>query len=450
MSDLSPGRVISQAAAFRATVTPPGSKSLTNRAMLLAALADGSTSLRSPLTAQDTEVMATALLSLSVPLEIHDEGEASGDWDCLTIHGLGPDRRFHGNVTLDLCNAGTATRFLTAAAVLADSPVTIDGNERMRKRPIAELARALIDLGATVEYLDEPDHLPLRVHPASSFRRQLHVPRTQSSQFISALLMIAPCLPDGLELTLEPPVTSAPYVGMTLGLMERFGARFEIEGPLTRITVSPGGYTSPGDLAIEPDASSASYFLAAAAVIPGSVCTIEHLGRGSLQPDAGFADVLARMGAGLTFASDYITVLGPEHGLSAVDVDMAHMPDAAVTLAVTALFAKGETVIRGLSTLQHKETDRLLALQTELTKFGADVELEDDEILMIEPPVSRDSPLVNKKVAIEIDTYDDHRMAMSFAVAAAARGNVIIRNPDCVNKTYPGFWRDFTAAISPG
>ncbi|MBL1217678.1 MAG: 3-phosphoshikimate 1-carboxyvinyltransferase [Planctomycetes bacterium] len=448
MSAAQPKPVIPKATAFRASVTTPGSKSLTNRAMLLAALADEATTLTAPLTAQDTEVMATALLSLGILLEIHDRDDGTGEWERLTIHGIGSDRRLQGNVTLDLCNAGTATRFLTAAAgVCADSPVTIDGNPRMRQRPIAVLANALTHLGATIEYLDQPDHLPLRIHPASTIKRAAHLPCTQSSQFISALLMIAPCLPDGLTLTLDPPVTSASYVGMTLSLMERFGARFEVEGPLTTISVAPGGYTSPGTFAIEPDASSATYFLAAAAVIPESVCTIENLGRGSLQPDAGFADVLAQMGAGLTFGSDFITVLGPKAGLTGIDIDMAHMPDAAMTLAVTALFAKGETVIRGLATLQHKETDRLHALKTELAKFGANVEIEDNEILVIEPPTSPDAPLFDNSVPIEVDTYDDHRMAMAFAVAAAARGNVIIRDPDCVNKTYPTFWHDFLSAL---
>ncbi len=221
---------------------------------------------------------------------------------------------------------------------------------------------------------------------------------------------------------------------MTLGLMARFGVRATVDANFTAITLAPGKYKA-ADYAIEPDASNASYFLAAAAIAPESKCTIEGLGQASVQGDVGFADVLMRMGAGLLFGRDFITVMGPRAGtrLRGIDIDLNHMPDMAQTLAVVALFAEGDTVIRNVGNLRVKETDRLAALKNELTKLGAQVEIDGDDLCITPPPGNRIRPAA-------IDTYDDHRMAMSFAVAGLAAPGVVINDPACVNKTFPRFF----------
>ncbi len=412
-------------APFRISLTPPGSKSLTNRALLLGALAQGSSTLSHALDADDTRAMRSALHALDVPLHVESD----------TIHVTGGPGRLPGGGPVDVASSGTAARFLSAAALLAPEPVVIDGSEQMRRRPMGELIALLRALGARIEELRAPAHLPLRIHPLLTQQADtLDIGPTLSSQFISALLLVAPCLPRGLRLTnsSRQPLTSPSYVAMTLGLMHEFGAA--IDAPtLDDIRISPAPYRACA-YAVEPDASSASYFLAAAALIPGSVCTIEGLGKNSLQGDVACADALMQMGAGLTFGPDFISIIG-HHDLHGIDIDLSGMPDVAMTLAVAALSARGQTVLRGLHTLRHKESDRLLALQRELTKFGAEVEIEDDAILSIDPPRS---PLTGR---IEVETYEDHRMAMAFAVAGLrAPGGVHILNPACVNKTYPAFW----------
>lgn len=423
---------------FRLRFSPPGSKSLTNRALLLAALAEGTSHIRRPLVADDSQRMVSALAELGVPMTPTDEG--------LRIEGVGASggRLSVGASTLYLENAGTATRFLAAVAALSPEPILIDGNARMRERPIGELADALSALGATVDYESSEGFPPLRVHgPRGGLRGgELTVPTTASSQFISALLQIGPLCVEGLTLNLTGRVTSPSYIKMTVGLMRQFGAEVTINDEGTRFEVAPVPYRSL-DYLVEPDASSATYFLAAAAITPGAVCTIEGLGKRSLQGDVVFADVLARMGAGLAYGDDFMTVTGADDFLQAIDIDMSTMPDAAMTLAAVACFARGETVIRGLRTLRVKETDRLAALQAELTKIGATVEIESDdetgdELLAIEPPATG-LPVD----PVTIATYNDHRMAMSLAVVGARRGGVRIGDPGCVQKTYPEFWDDF-------
>ena len=428
-----PRSIVPLAAPFRWSITPPGSKSLTNRYLLLAALAEGRSVLHRPLQADDTEVMVAALRQLGVAIETVEQ---HGGWESIQIIGNGGHLR--GGGTLDLHNAGTAVRFLTAACTLADAPVVIDGNTRMRQRPISELVDLLRSIGATVEYVEREGGLPLCVHPGTRSGGEVPVGATLSSQFVSALLMLGLHLRQGLSLRATGALTSPGYVAMTLGCMDRFGATIQATPALDRIDVSPGRYTGV-DLTIEPDASSATYFLAAAAVSPGSVCTIEGLGKGSLQPDVRFVDALNEMGAGVTFGRDFLTVIGAAEGLRGIDTDCHLMPDAAMTLAVVAALAQGETVLRGLATLRHKETDRLTALQTELTKLGATVEIEDDELLVIEP--APDARQRSDEVCIQ--TYDDHRMAMAFSIAGLVRRGIRIANPGCVGKTYPAYWVEF-------
>lgn len=420
-------------APFRISLTPPGSKSLTNRYLLLAALAQGQSILRRPLRADDTQVMVDALRTLGVDVRAQEQG---GQWEQLAIDGSAGNLR--GGGALDLHNAGTAVRFLTAACTLADAPIIIDGNRRMRERPISQLVEILRGLGATIEFVHHDGRLPLRIHPTLWRGGEVEVGATLSSQFISALLMIAPLMRESLTLRIAGPLTSPGYVALTLGCMSAFGATVDATPNLDRIVVRPGRYAG-AEMAIEPDASSATYFLAAAALCPGSACTIEGLGKGSLQPDVRFADALHEMGAALTYGRDFITVLGPSEPLRGIDLDCAAMPDAAMTLAVVAAFARGETVLRGLSTLRHKETDRLAALRAELTKLGAGVEIEDDELLIIEPTADARQ----RSDEVRIETYDDHRMAMAFSIAGLVRPGVSIADPLCVAKTFPEYWSEF-------
>lgn len=429
---------------FDARVRPPGSKSLTNRALLLAALARGHSTLRGLLLADDTRQMLGALKALGYAIDLREDSPGSS---CATASLAGRDGKLF---TLDearelsVGNAGTSYRFLAAALCLGSGTFTLDGVARMRQRPIGQLVDPLRKLGAAIDYVDQQGFPPLliRAGAGSLTGDAIAMPPTLSSQYISALLQIGPCLPRGLTMTFDGPVISRPYVEMTLALMERFGAQIKVDAGFTRIEVSPGGYTGQA-YDIEPDASNASYFLAAAAVVPGSKCTVEGLGRRSLQGDVGFADLLHQMGAGLAFGSDFITILAPPKGqaLRGIDVDLNAMPDMAQTLAVVALFAAGPTSIRNVGNLRVKETDRLAALKAELSKLGATVEIEGDD-LHIEPPAG------NKLRPAAIDTYNDHRMAMSFAVAGLRSPGVTINDPGCVDKTFPDFF-DRLAELKP-
>lgn len=419
---------------FDARLRVPGSKSLTNRALLLAALAEGESTLRGPLLAEDTRRMIAALETLGVKLE-----REAGSED-LRVHGTGGAIP-RGESRLELQNAGTAMRFLTAACCLpALNPPTqdgsgahvLDGNPRMRERPIGELVDALRAIGARVEYLGQRGYPPLRVHGQGLAGGELRLGPTLSSQYVSALLQIGPCCDAGITLHFDGPVTSQPYVAMTIGLMRRFGAAVEVDEAFTRLRVEPGGYRAI-DYGIEPDASNASYFLAAAAIVPGSQCVIEDLGHESLQGDVGFAHVLERMGANVSVSEDRIVVGAPQRGLTGIDVSLNHMPDMAQTLAAVALFADGPTTIRDVGNLRVKETDRLAALQNELTKLGATVLVHGDD-LRIDPP----APEALRPAAI--DTYDDHRMAMSLALVGLRVPGVVIRDPGCVGKTFPDFF----------
>ncbi|MCC6678964.1 MAG: 3-phosphoshikimate 1-carboxyvinyltransferase [Phycisphaerales bacterium] len=446
---------------FDTCIRPPGSKSLTNRALLLAALSSGHSTIRRPLLdADDAERMIAALRQLGAGV-LRTPG---GDLEVSGVDGrwkTGP-----AGVEVNLNNAGTATRFLAAAALLAPGPVTIDGNARMRDRPIGELTEALEQLHARCEFTIRPGFPPVRIHPPPGlaapgphgFTAQLGT--TQSGQFISALLMIGPWLPGGITLRMTGPVTSASYVEMTLGLLSRLGATVKMSHNLRVLRVAPPA-RAEGDEApdghprglpgfeynVEPDASGATYFWGAAAVVPGAGCHIPGLGTGSLQGDARFPELLERMGAGLIRGMSFepsIQVRGPQ-SLRGIDADMIDMPDAAMTLAAVACFAEGPTVLRGLRTLRVKETDRIAAVRNELTKIGIKVECpvaEDPDAMSITPPpggldCSATAPRV------EFDTYDDHRMAMSLAIIGLRRPNTFIRNPGCVAKTYPTFWRDW-------
>jgi 3-phosphoshikimate 1-carboxyvinyltransferase len=312
----------------------------------------------------------------------------------------------------------------------------------MRQRPIGPLVDMLKNLGVAIEYLGETGHPPIRItsHGLPGGIARSHA-GASSSQFLSAIIMVAPYARNEIQIDLEPSQTSWPYVAMTMRLMDEFGVTPELSrdpktGEPKQIVIPRHKYIAT-NYVVEPDASNASYFLAAAAINPGSKVTIDGLGKSSLQGDVGFADVLHRMGADMVFGRDFITIKGTDT-LEGIEIDLGKMPDMAQTLAVVALFAKGETVIRALHTLRVKETDRLAALSTELRKLGATVDIENDDTLVIHPP-----PQTSSLPPIAIDTYDDHRMAMSFAVAGTRIAGLTIRDRECVGKTYPNFFDDF-------
>jgi len=432
MSDVSPKLVT---APFRAKLSPPGSKSLTNRALVMAALADGDSTLSNVLLAEDTQVMLDSLSRLG--------WKPSLDSEKRTVRMSGSNGTVPAPAAELFCsNSGTTIRFLTALCALGRGRFVLDGTARMRQRPIAELVDLLRNMGARIEYLGEAGFPPLAVWSDTLPGGILRFNAAHSSQFLSAALMVSPYARHEVRVDLSPNQTSWPYVAMTMRLMDVFDRTPELlRDPHTqepKQIIIPRGRYCGTDYTIEPDASNASYFLAAAAIHAKSTVTIEGLSRHSLQGDVAFADVLHRMGASLVFAQSSITVMGTGE-LRGIDVDLADMPDTAQTLAVTALFARGQTVMHGLHTLRIKETDRLAALSNELSKLGAMVDIEDDT-LAIDPP--------RQIRPAAIDTYNDHRMAMSFALAATKSPGVVIKDAQCVNKTYPEYFDDLARVLA--
>lgn len=438
-------------------ITPPGSKSLTNRALLLAALAHGRSTLRSPLTeADDARQMIDAVTRLGA--SVRRQPAADGT-HVLHVEGVGGQWRVpSGGVSLNVNNAGTAMRFLAAAALLSpspESPITLDGNPRMRERPIGELAALLRRLGAGVEFLGAAECPPLRITrgstaPGAEGGRVLEIGRTRSSQFVSALLLVAPFMERGLAIRFTEDITSESYVEMTVGLLGRLGVRVEHDAALRTLTV-PQHRLAGFELEIEPDASGATYPWAIGAVLPGVCVRVPGLSHPSLQGDARFPALLGRMGAAVSSSPLATSVTGPT-SLRGIDADLSLMPDAAMTLAAVACFASSPTVLRGLRTLRDKETDRVEATRAELTKLGVRVDVgasagpdgaADADALVITPPpggIMRDA----NAPRVELDTYDDHRMAMSLSLVALGRPNTWIRNPACVAKTYPGYWHELS------
>ena len=404
----------------------PGSKSISNRALLLAALAEGRTVLTRLLDADDTRVMIDALRALGVSVE--------RDGDQASVQGCGG--RFPArDADLFLGNAGTATRSLTAALAFADGRYRIDGVARMRERPIGDLVTALNALGARIGYEGAAGYPPLRIEPA---RRLLHeevaIRGDVSSQFLTGLLMAAPLVAPqgGLRVRVAGELVSQPYVAMTVAMMRKFGV--DVSRSADTFVVPHARYRSPGALAVEGDASSASYFLALGLLAGGPV-RVEGVGRDSVQGDVAFADLLQAMGARVERGNDWIEACAGD-GLKAVDWDCTSIPDAAMTAAVVALFATGRTTLRGIGSWRVKETDRITAMATELRKLGAKVEEGADRISVSGPTDLREAT---------IDTYDDHRIAMCLALAATGGVPVHIRDPRCVSKTFPRFFAELAA-----
>ena len=405
----------------QARVRVPGSKSLTNRALIVAALADGSSTLTGALDSEDTRVMVDALGRLGITV-VHDADAAT-----LAVTGCGgqiPARQ----AELFLANSGTSLRFLTALVALGHGTYTLDGTPRMRQRPVLDLLLALASLGADAQSALATGCPPVSVKADGLEGGFALVSGNVSSQFLSGLLMALPYAREATEVEVEERLVSRPYVAMTLAVMEAFGVPVR-NRKFRRFHVPLGRYQGR-TYTIEPDASAASYFFAAAALTGGTV-TLEGLGTDSLQGDLAFVDVLEHMGCTVVRGRDATTVTGGP--LRGVNVDMNAISDTVMTQAVVALFASGVSRIRNVGHIRHKETDRLAALATELRKLGASVDEQEDGLIIVPP--ERITPAT-------IATYDDHRMAMSFALAGLKAEGVNILAPGCVAKTYPRFWDD--------
>ncbi|MCY2993956.1 MAG: 3-phosphoshikimate 1-carboxyvinyltransferase [Planctomycetota bacterium] len=407
-----------------ASVRPPGSKSITNRALVCAALADGRSVLSGALDSEDTRVMAAALQQLGLPVDVDP------DRCQVTVGGCGGQLPAAA-AELFLANSGTSIRFLTALATLGHGRYRLDGVPRMRQRPIGDLLDTLRQLGADVQSESGNACPPVIVQAAGLPGGQATIRGDISSQFLSGLLMASPYSQRGVELLVDGPLVSQPYVRMTLAVMESFGVSLRDAG-LTRFTIPPGLRYRGCQYAIEPDASAASYFWGAAAITGGRI-TVEGLSREALQGDVGFCACLQAMGCQVEYGPDQITVNGgPLHG---IDVDMNAISDTVQTLAAVALYAQGPTTITGVAHNRLKETDRIADLARELRKLGAAVDERPDG-LRITPGLLHGAT---------VETYQDHRMAMSLALVGLRVPGIVIRQPQCTEKTYPGFFADLEA-----
>lgn len=408
----------------------PGSKSVSNRALLLGALACGKTVLTNLLDSDDVRHMLNALSALGINYTL------SADRTRCDITGNGGPLRASGALELFLGNAGTAMRPLAAALCLGQNEIVLTGEPRMKERPIGHLVDSLRQGGANIDYLEQENYPPLRLRGGFT-GGDIEVDGSVSSQFLTALLMTAPLASKDTIIRVKGELVSKPYIDITLNLMKTFGV--EIANHHYQQFVVKGGqqYHSPGRYLVEGDASSASYFLAAGAIKGGTV-KVTGIGRKSMQGDIRFADVLEKMGAAITWGDDFIACTRGE--LHAIDMDMNHIPDAAMTIATTALFAKGTTTLRNIYNWRVKETDRLFAMATELRKVGAEVE-EGHDYIRITPPA--------KLQHADIGTYNDHRMAMCFSLVALSDTPVTILDPKCTAKTFPDYFEQLARMSTP-
>ncbi|MGA8117539.1 MAG: 3-phosphoshikimate 1-carboxyvinyltransferase [Actinocatenispora sp.] len=409
--------IVPLAAPPKAEVRVPGSKSVTNRALLCAAMADGVSTLTGSLFADDTEAMMGVLRDLGVSVD------ADPDTSTVVVTGVGASIGSRP-ATVDGRQSGTTSRFVLPVAALTATPVVVDGSPQLRARPFGPLLSALTDLGATVRNLGEPGYLPVEV--AGPYTAdEVSIPGHLSSQFLSGLMLAAPLAPGGLTVRITTPLVSVPYVRMTGAVMAAFGVTPEVAED--RVVVPAGAYR-PVRYQVEPDASAASYFYAAAA-ITGGLVSVPGLGRDALQGDVAFVNLLERMGATVRHEPDRITVEGGG-GLHGIDVDMADISDTAQTLAAVAVFADSPTRVRGIGFIRRKETDRIGAVVAELQRAGIDA-TEDPDGFTIRPGTPRPT---------EFETYDDHRMAMSLSLLGLRTPGIRIADPGCVAKTFPTFF----------
>ena len=407
----------------------PGSKSLSNRALLIAALANGVTKITNLLVSDDINHMLNALKNLGINYTLSECGT-----EC-TVVGNNGFFNTEQPIELFLGNAGTAMRPLCAALAASDGEYVLTGEPRMKERPIGHLGDALVQLGADIEYLENKDYPPIKIKGKALTGNSVTIDGSISSQFLTAILMIAPLLETDTQILIEGDLVSKPYIDITLDIMQRFGVNVQNNDYKSFTVKGMQSYKALDKYMVEGDASSASYFLAAGAIKGGKV-TVHGVGTLSVQGDKYFADVLEKMGAEVQWSDESITVIGKP--LQAIDMDMNHIPDAAMTIATTALFAKGTTTIRNIYNWRVKETDRLNAMATELRKVGADV-IEGHDYITITPPSSLKHA--------EIDTYDDHRVAMCFSLVALSETPITINDPKCTAKTFPDYF-DKLAQIS--
>jgi 3-phosphoshikimate 1-carboxyvinyltransferase len=406
-----------------ANVTIPGSKSITNRALLITALANGESVVDNALFSEDTHWFSTCLHQLGIPVE---SNTASASF---RVHGLGgaiPAEQ----ATLFVGNAGTAARFITALVALGTGTYQMDGVPRMRERPMGEMLTVLQQLGTEIDFAGKPYYMPYTLRTRGFRGGTIRLKATQTSQQLSALLMVAPYSRQDTVFEIDGDIVSRSYIRMTCGMMEQFGV--EVSQPDdTSFAIQAGQRYQPQHYTIEPDASNASYFFAAAAITGGRV-RVDHLSRSSCQGDTFFVDVLEQMGCTVTSTDSSIEVVGPEvlHG---VDVDLNDMSDTVQTLAAIAPFASSPVTIRNVEHIRWKETDRIEAVITELRRLGVTVEEYPDGMVIHPGPLRPAS----------IETYDDHRMAMAFAVPGIITPGIAIKHPECTRKTFPDFFRRF-------
>jgi 3-phosphoshikimate 1-carboxyvinyltransferase len=426
-------------AQVQGTVRLPGSKSISNRTLLLAALAEGTTQILELLASDDTHVMLMALQKLGI------KWQQIGETQQYIVHGTNGVIPVH-QADLFMGNAGTAIRPLTAALAVIGGDYTLHGVSRMHERPIGDLVDALNAIGTRIGYTGEPGYPPLHIQRGRIHARRMQVRGNVSSQFLTALLMAAPLMAkdEAVVIDVVGELISKPYIEITLNLMRRFGVLVERNGWQSFTVPAGQHYSSPRAIHVEGDASSASYFLATGAIAGGPV-RVEGVGRDSIQGDVRFVEALEQMGAAITMGDNWIEA--KSNGvLKAIDADFNHIPDAAMTIAVAALYADGPSILRNIGSWRVKETDRIAAMATELRKLGATVE-EGVDYLRVTPP--------DQIQAAAIDTYDDHRMAMCFSLAslngAARNGNRIrINDPKCVAKTFPEYFDAFAKVAQNG
>lgn len=410
----------------------PGSKSISNRILLLSALAKGETKIFDLLASDDTLVMLNALHSLGV--------EWTQEENTQTYVVQGVDGHFpNQHADLFMGNAGTAIRPLVAALAILGGDYTVHGVARMHERPIGDLVDALNNIGAQIDYTGERGFPPLHIHSGHIHAQTMQVNGNVSSQFLTALLMAAPLMAKKNDVVIEVlgELISKPYIHITLNLMARYGVNVEQIGWNTFTIKSGQHYVSPGEIYVEGDASSASYFLAAGAIAGGPI-RVEGVGKNSIQGDIRFAEALEKMGAEISYGDNWIESKS-KGALKSVDMDFNHIPDAAMTIAIAALYAEGETVLRNIASWRVKETDRISAMATELRKLGATIE-EGEDFLKVTPPKTI--------MPSTIDTYDDHRMAMCFSLASLdgvthKGAKIRINDPKCVAKTFPDYFETF-------
>jgi 3-phosphoshikimate 1-carboxyvinyltransferase len=412
----------------------PGSKSISNRTLLLAALSEGRADVFNLLASDDTDRMLDALKILGV--QVTQNPDVAYNWEVIGVSGVFPTK----NANLFLGNAGTAFRPLTAALALSGGHYTLKGVPRMHERPIKDLVDALRQIGANIKYLENEGFPPLKISPANiDVSKPIQIRGNVSSQFLTALLMALPLTKQEATIEVIGDLISKPYIEITLNLMAKFGVEVKREGWHRFIIPANVNYQSPKQIYVEGDASSASYFLAAGA-IAGSLF-VDGISKDSIQGDIQFAGEIQKMGANIEYLENRVFVYKPENSkLKAIDLDCNHIPDAAMTLAIMALFADGTTTLRNIASWRVKETDRISAMATELRKVGAIVE-EGADYIKITPPAKLTPNAV-------IDTYDDHRMAMCFSLVSLGGVPITINDPNCVAKTFPNYFEEFAKIVS--